>query len=144
MPYSEELQMFPKGPLEYTTCSHVQPQKCGKKRLFVENKEFKRGSLFFDSCVNATERWPYWLSRMEASYCTFGLGTIIRHDLHTLSLPRNSPCDNLYACVIWVHAEKATHAKQNYLTGLATKKSGGTITHLHTWRQDGRHNRFPL
>ena len=30
------------------------------------------------------------------------------------------------------------------LSGLATKKSGGTITHLHTWWQDGCHNRFPL
>ena len=28
--------------------------------------------------------------------------------------------------------------------GLCYKKSGGSITHLHTWRQDGRHNRFPF
>ena len=39
---------------------------------------------------------------------------------------------------------KSTHAKQNCLAGLAAKKSGGTITHLHTWRWDGRHSRFPL
>ena len=67
------------------------------------------GSLF-DPCVNA-RRWPYWLSRMEASYCTFGFGAIIRRDLRTLSLPRDSLGDNLYACVIEVHAIKATHAK---------------------------------
>ena len=30
------------------------------------------------------------------------------------------------------------------LAGLATKKSEGTITKLHTWRQDRRHKRFPL
>ena len=50
-----------------------------------------------------------------------------------------------YACVIYVHARKATHAKQNYLAGLATKKkkkkkkNGDTVglSHLHTWRQDG-------
>ena len=41
--------------------------------------------------------------------------------------------------------ENATYAERNCLAGLATKKSSpGTITHLHMWRQDGRHNRFPL
>ena len=29
------------------------------------------GSLF-DNCVNAMRRRPYWPSRMEVSYCTFG------------------------------------------------------------------------
>ena len=46
---------------------------------------------------------------MEASYCTFGFGGIIRHDLLTLLLLRDSPLDNLYACVIYVHVGKATH-----------------------------------
>ena len=78
------------------------------------------------------------------SYCTLGFGAITRRDLRILSLPHDSPRDNLYACVIWVHAGKATYAQQNYLADLATKKSGGTVTHLHTWWQDGRHNRFPL
>ena len=31
-----------------------------------------------------------------------------------------------------------------YLAGIAMKKSRGTKSHLHTWRQDGHHNRFPL
>ena len=37
---------------------------------------------------------------MEASYCTFGFGSIIRRDLRTLLLPRDSPKDNLYECLI--------------------------------------------
>ena len=89
------------------------------------------GSLF-DPCVNAIGRRPYCPSRMEVSYCTFGFGAIIRRDLRTLSLPRDSPRDNQFACVIRDHAGKATHALRNYLAGLATKKSGGTITHLYT------------
>ena len=39
---------------------------------------------------------------------------------------------------------KTTHAKPNCLAGLATNKSRGTISQLHTWQQHGRHNRFPL
>ena len=89
-------------------------------------------------------RRPYCPSRMEVNYCTFGFGAIIRCDLRTFSLLRDSPCNNQHACVIWVHARKATHTQQNYLAGLAMKKFKGTITHLHTWRQDGGHNRFPL
>ena len=56
-------------------------------------------SLFY-SCVIAMRRRPYWLSRMEVSYCTFGFGANIRCDLRTLSLPRDSLCNNPYACVI--------------------------------------------
>ena len=37
------------------------------------------------------------------------------------------------------------HSRLTKLFGeLSYKKSGGTITHLHMWRQDGCHNRFPL
>ena len=39
-----------------------------------------------------------------------------------------------------VHMGKETHA---CLAGIDTKKSGGTITLLHAWPQDGYHNRFP-
>ena len=67
------------------------------------------GFLFY-SCVNAMGWRSYYLSRMEVSYCTFGFGAIIRCDLPTLSLPRDSPRDNQYACEIWVHVGKATHA----------------------------------
>ena len=37
---------------------------------------------------------------------------------------------------------KATRAKQNRFSYM--NKSWGKITHLHTWRQHGRHIRFPL
>ena len=69
-------------------------------------------------------RQPYCLSCMEVSYCTFGFSVIIWRGLRTLSLPCDSSRDNQYACAIWVHAGKATHASRNYLAGLATKKSG--------------------
>ena len=39
----------------------------------------------------------------ELLYLYFGYDTIIRRDLRTLSLPRDSPRDNHYACVIEVH-----------------------------------------
>ena len=54
----------------------------------------------FDPRVNALGQRPYWPSRMEVSYCTFGFGAIIRCDLHTLSLPRDSPFDNPFVWVI--------------------------------------------
>ena len=57
----------------------------------------------FDPCINA-----YWPSRMEASYCTSGFCMVIRCDLRTLLLPRDSTYD--YACVIIIHAGKANHA----------------------------------
>ena len=47
------------------------------------------GSLF-DPCVNAMGQQPYCPSRMVARNCTFGFGAIIRCDLRTLSLPRDS------------------------------------------------------
>ena len=48
------------------------------------------GSLF-DPPVNAMVRRPYWSSRVEVSYCTFGFGAIIQRNLRTLSLPHDSP-----------------------------------------------------
>ena len=66
------------------------------------------GSLL--TSANAMGRWPYWPSRMEMSYRTFGFGAIIWRDLRTSSLLRGSSRDDLYACVIWIHAGKATHA----------------------------------
>ena len=65
------------------------------------------------------------------------LRNLTRNDLHKLSLLHDSLHNKLYA-------GKTTHAERNCLAGLATKKSGGTITHLHTCRQDGCHNTFPL
>ena len=72
--------------------------------------------------VNAMGRRPYWPSRIEVSYCTFGFGAIIRRSLRTFSLSRNPLCDNLYVCVIKVRARKTTHAQQNCLAALAMKK----------------------
>ena len=64
-------------------------------------KEFKRGiGSLFDPCVNAMERQPYWPSHTEVSYCTFRFCSIIRRNLCTLSLLRDSLRDKLYACVI--------------------------------------------
>ena len=37
-------------------------------------------------CVNTMGQRPYYPSRMEMSYCTFGFGAIIRRDLRTLGL----------------------------------------------------------
>ena len=54
----------------------------------------------FDPCVNAIGWRPYCPSRMEVSYCTFRFGVIIRRNLRTLSLPRDSLRDNQCACVI--------------------------------------------
>ena len=50
-----------------------------------------------------------------------------------------------YACV----SDLSPHGKGNshlvkLLGGLSYEKSGGTITHLHTWWQDDYHNRLPL
>ena len=57
----------------------------------VCTKDSKRGIWsLFDPCVNTVGRRPYCLSRMEESYCTFGFSAIIRRDLRTLSLPRDS------------------------------------------------------
>ena len=49
------------------------------------------GSLF-DTCVNAMGRRPYWPSRMEESYCTFGLGAICAHYHHRECVHDLSPC----------------------------------------------------
>ena len=54
-----------------------------------------RVAKVFETRVNAMGRRPYWPSRMAVSYCTFGVVAIIRRDLRTLSLPRDSPRDNL-------------------------------------------------
>ena len=88
---------------------------------YSRNLKWGIGSLF-DSCVNAMGRWSYCPSCMEVSYCTFRFGAIIRPDLRTLSLPCDSPRDNLYACMIWIHAGKATNAYWNYLPGFSYEK----------------------
>ena len=89
--------------------------------LIARNLKGGIGSLF-DPFVNAMGRRPYCSSRMEGSYCTFGFGTIIRCDLRTLSLLRDSPWDIQYVCAIWVHAGKATHAITKLFGGLSYKK----------------------
>ena len=105
-------------------------------------KEFQRGNqVSFWTCVNAMGQRPYWPSRTEVNYCTFGFKVIIRRDLRILLLLHNN---------LWCMHDLSPRGKGNsHLTKLLGKlnyykESGGTITHLHTWRQDGRHNRFPL
>ena len=75
-----------------------------KTFIFIRSviiKESKRGNrVSFDPYGNAMWRRPYCPSRVEVSCCTFGFDAIIRRDLRTLSLPRDSPRDNFYACVI--------------------------------------------
>ena len=84
-------------------------------------------------------------SRLEASYCTFGCGAIIRRNPHAYR----------YRVIHCAITNKRTwfspHGKSNshLLGGLKykqtkNKKNRGTITLLHTWPQDGCHNRFPL
>ena len=63
-------------------------------------RNLKGGIGSLSPSVNAMKRRPYWPSLMEASYCTFGFGTIIQRDLRMLLLLRDSPRDNLYACMI--------------------------------------------
>ena len=92
----------------------------------------------FDPCVNAMGRRPFWPSRMEVSYCTFGLKQLFGSVVH-----RATTC--MHA---WFKLD--TRDRQLMLNEIAWeglklwKKSGGTITHLHTWWQDDRHNRFPF
>ena len=50
-----------------------------------------------------------------------------------------------YDCTQYVQESLKGNSRLTKLFGgLSYKKSGGTITRLHMWRQDGRHNRFPL
>ena len=73
-------------------------------------KEFKRANLVsFLPLGNAMGRRPYWSSHMEASYCTFGFGVIIRRDLSTLLLPRDLPRDIKPVCV----RDLSSHSKGN-------------------------------
>ena len=99
--------------------SFVSIRRCNK--FEARNLKGGIGSLF-DPCVNAMGRRPYCSSRMEVGYCTFGFGAIIRRDLRTLSLPHVSPRDNQYACAIWVHTGKATHAITTLFGGLSYEK----------------------
>ena len=78
------------------------------------------GSLF-DSCVNAMGWRPYCPSRMEVSYCTFGFGAIIRRDLCTLSLPRDSPraITNMRA---WFESTRERQLTLNEISRLSYEK----------------------
>ena len=91
--------------------------------------------LFFTRC-NIIEWPPYCRSRMEVSYCTFGLGTICAHNRYHV----------IHGWITNMHAWFNPCGKGNscLLGGLRYKKCEGTITLLHTWRQDGYCNRFPL
>ena len=108
-------------------------------------KEFKRG--------NRVSFWPVLI------LC--GSGHIAHHVWRWVIVPSDlapsfcAICTHYHYRVIhhvitymgaWFEStrERQLTLNKNYLPGLATKKSGDTITHLHTWQQDGRRNRFPL
>ena len=59
---------------------------------------------------------------MEVSYCTFGFGVIIRRNLPTLSLPRDSPGNNLYACGDLSPCRKGNSCSMKLLGGLNYEK----------------------
>ena len=106
----------------------------------LHTKEFKKGNpvSFWPMCYVMGRR-PYYPSRMEENYCTFGSGAIImiiRHDqrtlLHIIGVRWRVFYRTItYSCVIQIHAGKAIRTERNRLAGLATKKSRDTITHLH-------------
>ena len=73
---------------------------------------------------------------MEVSYCTFGFVAVIRHDLLTLLLPRDSSRDNIYVRDLSPRRKGNSRLKK-LLEGLNYEK-------IRTWRQDGHHNRFPV
>ena len=59
---------------------------------------------------------------MEVSNCTFGFGAIIQRDLCTLFLLRDSPRDNLYACMILSPHRKGKSRLIKLLGGLNNEK----------------------
>ena len=56
-----------------------------KKPSFMGGSRNLKGGIRsqVDPCVNAMGQRPYWPSRMEVGYCTFGFGAIIQRDLCT-------------------------------------------------------------
>ena len=91
---------------------------------WIHKRKFKREIRFL---FHVMERRPYWLSHMD-------MYIFIRRD-HWVRSPRIIVTEWITAryplCVHdVVYAGKASHA---CLAGVATKKSRGTITLLHTW-----------
>ena len=84
--------------------------------------------LFFDPCVNAMRRWPYWPSRTEVSYWTFRFCGICSHYRYRVIHRAIT-----YMCA-WFKSTWERQLTLNCMAGLTTKKSRGTITHLHMWR----------
>ena len=88
---------------------------------------------FFDPCVNAMGWRPYCSSRMEVSllYLRFlarSFDVVCAHYRYRV----------IHRAITKMRVrfefkrERQVTLKRNYLAGLATKKSGVTITHLHT------------
>ena len=87
--------------------------------------------------------WLYWC---HMSYCTlswFGRnGTnFCWHEWYKF----------LMACIhhaiqahVWLNTKKANHIERNCLQSPATRKSGGSISLLHVWWQNGTKDRFPI
>ena len=82
-------------------------------------------------------RRPYCPSRMEVSYCTFGFGAICAH----------YRCRVIHCAITymraWVESTQEGNLRLTKLFGgLSYEKIRRYMNHLHTWRQDGRHNRI--
>ena len=112
--------------------------------MHVLTKEFKRGNQvsFWPLCLVLTLwgsghfdghlwRWVIVPSDLVQSF---------RCNLRNFSLLR----DNLSMCLIKSTRERQHTLNKNRLVGLAQKNLEVKIKHLHMWRQDGCHDRFPL
>ena len=113
-----------------------------KNKLFARNLKGEIRYLF-DPCVNVMGRRPYWPSWrwvIVPSDLEQSFGAICAHYHYRV----------IHRAIIYMHAWfKSTRKRQLTLIKITwwaylQKKSGGTITHLHTWRQDGCHNRLPF
>ena len=88
-----------------------------KTFIFIRSviiKEFKRGiRVSFDPYVNAMWRRPYCPSsvdRGELLYLRFWRNHSARSTHIIVTAWFTAPRDNFYACLMWAHTWKATHA----------------------------------
>ena len=77
----------------FTACCMFYEAECFTHVKLSRKFKGEMGSLF-DPCVKAMGQRPYWPSHMEVSYCIFRFGANIRCNVRTLSLLRDSLCDN--------------------------------------------------
>ena len=105
----------------------------------VQSRKFKGEIVSFFTPV-----LRLWISGHIGSHLwrwIFRFGTIIRRDLCALTL-----MSDLLHTISIIHAWFSPRGKDNscFLGWCSYEKSGGTITLLHIWPQDGCCNRSPL